>query len=103
MKYKILKEDNQELEDHNEQVKKQRDLLNRQKEELEAALARVKTLEGIIPICSYCHKIRDDQNSWLQMEQYISEHSEAQFSHGACPHCYEKQMKVIESMETKST
>ena len=102
MKYKILKEDKQVLEEHNEQVKEQRDLLNCQKEELEAALARVKLLEGIIPICSYCHKIRDDQNSWFQMEQYISEHSEAQFSHGVCPHCLEEQLKVIESLETKA-
>ena len=102
MKYKILKEDKQVLEEHNEQVKEQRDLLNRQKEELEAALAKVKLLEGIIPICSYCHKIRDDKNSWLQMEQYISEHSKAQFSHGACPQCLKEQLKVIENMETTS-
>ena len=82
-------------------MKEQRDLLTRQKAELEAALAQVKLLEGIIPICSYCHKIRDDQNSWQQLEQYISEHSEAQFSHGVCPHCFEEQMKVIESMEPR--
>lgn len=58
----------------------------------EVLLARVKRLEGIIPICSYCKKIRDDQNSWQQLEQYLSEHSEALFSHGICPHCAEKQM-----------
>jgi ABC-type phosphate/phosphonate transport system substrate-binding protein len=102
MKYKILKEAKQELEERNELVKEQRDLLTREKEKLEAALAQVKLLEGIIPICSYCHKIKDDKNSWLQMEQYISEHSEAQFSHGACPHCFEQQLKVIENMEPKS-
>ncbi|MEI6703862.1 MAG: hypothetical protein WCL71_10070, partial [Deltaproteobacteria bacterium] len=53
-----------------------RDLLVRQKEEPEEALARVKQLEGIIPICAYCKKIRDDQQSWHQMEKYITEHSE---------------------------
>ncbi len=55
---------------------------------LEAARANVKHLEGIIPICMYCKKIRDDKESWLQMESYISEHSEALFSHGICPECF---------------
>jgi len=52
--------------------------------------ARVKHLEGIIPICMYCKKIRDDKASWQQMEQYISEHSEALFSHSICPECHKK-------------
>lgn len=58
--------------------------------QLEAALAAVKQLEGIIPICMYCKKIRNDQESWEQLEAYITEHSEAQFSHGICPDCFEK-------------
>jgi hypothetical protein len=57
---------------------------------LEAALAKVKQLEGIIPICSYCKKIRDDKESWQHMEAYISQHSEALFSHGICPECFNK-------------
>ncbi len=69
-------------------LKEQRDLLVRQKRELEAALARVKQLEGIIPICMHCKKIRDDQESWHQLEAYISNHSEAQFSHGMCSDCF---------------
>lgn len=56
--------------------------------ELEEALSRVKTLQGLLPICSYCKKIRNDRNYWQQVEGYISEHSEAQFSHGICPECY---------------
>jgi hypothetical protein len=56
--------------------------------QLEEALATVKLLEGIIPICMYCKKIRDDEESWQQMERYISEHSAAQFSHGICPECF---------------
>ena len=56
--------------------------------ELEDALSRVKTLQGLLPICSYCKKIRDDQNYWQQVEGYISDHSGAQFSHGICPECY---------------
>jgi hypothetical protein len=55
--------------------------------ELEATLARVRQLEGIITICAYCKKIRDDQDSWGRLEHYISQHSEAKFSHGICPAC----------------
>ncbi len=60
---------------------------------LEAALAKVKQLEGILPICSYCKKIRNDQDYWQQFEIYITEHSEAMFSHGICPDCFEKYVK----------
>jgi sigma-B regulation protein RsbU (phosphoserine phosphatase) len=60
---------------------------------LEEALARVKLLQGLLPICSYCKKIRDDQNYWQQVESYIAEHSQAQFSHSICPDCYEKLVK----------
>jgi len=58
-------------------------------QDLTQALDRVKQLEGIIPICSYCKKIRDDHNDWKQLETYISAHSEALFSHGICPECAE--------------
>lgn len=56
---------------------------------LETALAEIKTLRGIIPICAYCKKIRDDQGYWNQLETYIKQHSEAVFSHGICPQCLE--------------
>jgi sigma-B regulation protein RsbU (phosphoserine phosphatase) len=56
--------------------------------ELEAALAQVKQLKGLLPMCAYCRKVRDDQNYWQQVEQYISTHTEAQVSHGICPDCY---------------
>ncbi|MBT0663703.1 DUF3365 domain-containing protein [Geobacter pelophilus] len=56
--------------------------------QLEATLARVKSLEGIITICGYCKKICDDKDSWHQLEAYISRHSEALFSHGICPECF---------------
>jgi DNA-binding response OmpR family regulator len=86
-----------EAKERNDLVKEQRDLLARQKEELETALARIKRLEGIIPICSYCKKIRNDKNSWQRLESYITEHSGAVFSHGACPDCVEEQLKIIEN------
>ena len=55
--------------------------------ELKKAARHIKRLQGIMPICMYCKKIRNDQQSWEQMEKYISEHSNAQFSHGICPNC----------------
>jgi PAS domain S-box-containing protein len=55
--------------------------------ELRAALAEVKTLREILPICSYCRKIRDDENYWHTVESYISEHTSSRFSHGICPSC----------------
>lgn len=58
--------------------------------ELEAALTRVKQLQGLLPICSYCKKVRDDQNYWQQVDSYISKHSEVEFSHSICPTCYEQ-------------
>ncbi len=54
---------------------------------LRSALAEIKTLKGIIPICSSCKKIRDDQGSWNRLELYLSERSDAEFSHGICPDC----------------
>ncbi len=63
---------------------------------LQKALNEIKTLRGIIPICSYCKKIRDDEGAWERIEAYISKNSEAQFSHGACPECFKKQMEDLD-------
>jgi len=54
---------------------------------LQDALIQVKTLQGMLPICAHCKKIRDDQGSWQQLEAYISQRSGAKFSHGVCPDC----------------
>jgi len=56
--------------------------------ELEEALAQVKQLEGLLPICSYCKKIRDEQNYWQRVDSYLSQHTDLMFSHGICPDCY---------------
>jgi len=61
--------------------------------ELKEALISVKQLGGLLPICSYCKKIRDDQNYWQQVEAYVGKHSEAKFSHSICPQCYEDIIK----------
>jgi CheY-like chemotaxis protein len=66
--------------------------------ELQAALANVKQLHGLLPICSYCKRIRGDDQYWQQVEGYVAEHSDAQFSHGICPPCYEKVSAEIDEL-----
>jgi DNA-binding response OmpR family regulator len=65
--------------------------------ELQVALSNVKQLHGLLPICSYCKRIRGDDQYWQQVESYIAERSEAQFSHGICPACFKDVEKQIES------
>lgn len=64
--------------------------LRRTNEELQQALREVKVLRGLIPICASCKKIRNDGGFWQQIEEYIGEHSEAEFSHGICQPCLKK-------------
>ncbi len=62
--------------------------------QLEDALARVHELQGLLPICSYCKKVRDDQHYWHEVENYVSSRSAAVFSHGVCPDCRDRVLKV---------
>jgi DNA-binding response OmpR family regulator len=62
--------------------------VTRRVEELEQALANVKQLRGLLPMCAYCKKIRVDDKYWQQLEGYLSDHTEAEFSHGICPTCF---------------
>ncbi len=57
---------------------------------LQDALTKVKTLSGLLPICAWCKKIRDDKGYWNQLEKYIGEHSDAEFTHSICPECAAK-------------
>jgi sigma-B regulation protein RsbU (phosphoserine phosphatase) len=69
-------------------------------QQLEVALNHVKQLEGILPICSYCKKIRNDLNYWQNVESYVADHSQAEFSHSICPACYETTVKPqLESLD----
>ena len=63
--------------------------------ELVNALAQVKRLRRLLPICSYCKKVRDDKNYWHEVENYITEHSEARFSHSICPDCFDLHVKPL--------
>jgi PAS domain S-box-containing protein len=66
-------------------------------EELRNALADIKTLRGMLPICAWCKKIRDDRGYWNQIEEYISDHSDARFTHGICPECQKKLEQELSS------
>ena len=77
------------------------DKLNQRVAELQAALANVKQLHGLLPICSYCKRIRGDDQYWQQVESYIAARSDAQFSHGICPPCYEKLEAEIEEQRKR--
>ncbi|MCI5125821.1 MAG: hypothetical protein D3925_15460 [Candidatus Electrothrix sp. AR5] len=66
------------------------ELVEQRTEKLQEAMSRVKILSGFLPICASCKKIRDDKGYWNQIELYIREHSEAEFSHGICPDCASK-------------
>jgi sigma-B regulation protein RsbU (phosphoserine phosphatase) len=61
--------------------------------ELEDALTKVNQLQGMLPICSYCKSIRDDKNYWHKVEAYVRNHSQAEFSHGICPACWESKVR----------
>ena len=67
--------------------------------ELQDALARINTLRGFVPICSYCKKIRNDKNYWEHLEVYITERSEAEFTHSVCPECAKKVMAEFSQMK----
>lgn len=73
-----------------EEISKNREELARVNLKLEKALSEVKELSGLLPICSFCKRIRDDKGYWNQLEIYIRDHSKAEFSHSFCPDCAQK-------------
>jgi len=72
------------------QQRQAEEALEEERRRLQKSLEDVRTLRGIVPICARCKKIRDDKGYWNQVEKYVSEHSEATFSHGICPECLKK-------------
>lgn len=63
--------------------------------ELEDALARVKQLQGLLPICSYCRKIRDDKNYWFELDDYLNKSMDTRFTHGICPDCHKEHFEPM--------
>lgn len=78
------------MEEKNQQLEQGAENLRVNQRRLEEALANVKTLRGLLPICAACKRIRDDRGFWQQLEIYFQSHSEARFSHGMCPDCVKK-------------
>lgn len=72
-------------------------------QQLEAALASVKKLTGLLPICCYCKKIKDVEGRWSEIEAYISKHTDASFTHGMCPCCFERVKKQLDTLEQNSS
>lgn len=70
--------------------------LAQQKAELQATLDRVSRLEGFLSICMYCRKVRTEDDAWQQIEHYVAAHSDAVFSHGVCPSCFDEQMRKLD-------
>lgn len=68
-------------------------IMAKQIKDLQTAMEQIKTLRGLLPICSYCKNIRVNEEYWQQVEAYLSEHSEVMFSHGVCPKCYQKYLQ----------
>ena len=68
---------------------------------LREAMANLKTLRGLLPICACCKRIRDDTGYWQEVEGYVREHSQAEFTHGYCPKCLEKQIAEVEAYKHK--
>lgn len=66
-------------------------------QDLEESAAQIKQLKGLLPICSYCKKVRDDKNYWHQLERYFESRTEATFTHGICPACFKEQMESLEA------
>ncbi len=83
--YYLLRQDKEELISN----------LQQKNEELANALSRVRKLEGMIPICCYCKKIRDDKDYWEEVEEYVQNRSNAVFSHGICPACMKKYIEPM--------
>ncbi len=91
------------------ELKKTKDILEKKfdkerklTKELQEALSKVKTLSGLLPICCYCHKIKDDKGYWQRVDEYIRRHSDADFTHGICGDCREKVMKDLEEKDKKN-
>jgi len=76
-----------------QRVKERTTELETTNRDLSLALSQVKQLNALLPICGYCKKVRDDQDYWQSVEGYISQHTDARFSHGVCPECFELHVK----------
>ncbi|MFH1134470.1 MAG: response regulator [Pseudomonadota bacterium] len=75
--------------------------LRRANQELSDALAQIRTLKGLLPICMDCRKVRSDTNYWQDLETFITQATETEFSHGLCPECHQKRLRELEKFKTR--
>lgn len=91
-----------ELQLKNQELARQNLELQQRNAELQEALATIKTLSGIVPICAWCsRKIQDEQGQWVRLETYLETHSEVSFTHGMCPDCKQKLEVEMDSLRKK--
>lgn len=98
-RYKLNQRANRKLEGQNKEIQSKNEALSRLNTDLQGALEEVKQLTGLLPICAHCKKICDKEGEWKQLETYINEHSDARFSHGICPGCYQKQFSRLSEIK----
>ncbi len=94
-KWNLARKARRYVEDLEKAVAERTSELNAKVEELQAAMAEITALQGILPMCMYCHKIRDDENFWQRVDEYIQGHTIANVSHSVCPDCYDAAMSSM--------
>ena len=94
-KWNLAKKSRQYTKDLERDVNERTQELKAKVEELEKANSEIKALQGIIPMCMYCNKIRDDENFWQRVDHYIQGHTIANISHSVCPQCYDSAMSTM--------
>ena len=92
----LIKTHFRQIHEYNRELRQMNRVLDQTNQQLEDSLKKVKKLSGLLPICAYCKKIRDDSGYWNQLEAYLLEHSEAKFSHGICEDCMKKHHADLE-------
>ena len=95
LRLELERAEKRRIERHAAELDAANQVLESRKRELEEALSKVKTLSGLIPICSFCKKIRNDQGFWDRVESYLQKHSDAMFTHGLCPDCAHEHFGTI--------
>ncbi len=95
-KWNLARQARRYVQDLEEEVAGRTKDLREKIEELQKALVEIKELRGILPMCAWCHKIRDDDNYWQQVDEYLSSHTLAEISHGICPDCYAKMVNQLD-------
>ena len=94
-KWNLGRKVRQYVDDLEQAVSDRTSELSNKVEELQGAMVEIKALQGILPMCMYCNKIRDDENYWQRVDHYIQGHTIANISHSVCPQCYDSVMSSM--------